>query len=525
VVDVRPANETRAAGVPLFVDAAVKNFGPETARNVQLKVRTQFYDPDLQQSVPAEQFQGQLDELPTVLIDEIQPGQVATRRLQVFYAKAGRHVVQAALPDDAVVADNRRWCVIDFPDSEPVLIIDGSTEQRHAYFLQSVFQPGGRARTGIDVEIKTAAFLRDVTPEVLEAFRAVYLLDVPQLDDRAVENLDAYVRTGGGVGIFVGPHVDLSFYNNRLYQGGEGLFPLPLAREDFLPPQVMENVPDIQVTDHPVFSVFLGERNPFIRLITVESYLRPAEDWKPDPESTVVVAASLRNKMPLAVEKKVGEGRVMVFLTTLSPDWNNWGNDPSFVVVALKLQSHLSSALRINESRPAGSSIVLQLEVDKYRQDMQFITPGQTPDARVVIERVADDKDPQRGAAEGEPQNLFMWAGIGHAAGGDPEETERSGVYEAWPVTVEGRADVRRYALNVETPEGDLATVSSQTLLEQLRPVKADYRFADEFSYEEAGLSGNNRSLFLMCLLIGLLLAEQLMAYSASYHPPRGSVA
>ena len=31
VVDVTPANETRAAGVPLFVNAMVKNFGPDTA--------------------------------------------------------------------------------------------------------------------------------------------------------------------------------------------------------------------------------------------------------------------------------------------------------------------------------------------------------------------------------------------------------------------------------------------------------------------------------------------------------------
>jgi hypothetical protein len=34
-------------------------------------------------------------------------------------------------------------------------------------------------------------------------------------------------------------------------------------------------------------------------------------------------------------------------------------------------------------------------------------------------------------------------------------------------------------------------------------------------------VSGSNRSLLLMMLLLGLLLAEQVLAYSASYHPPR----
>ncbi len=515
IVDVKPANETQAAGVPLFVNVTVKNFSAEPARNVQLKVRTAFFDPELEQSVAPVNLNGRVDELPTVLIDEIEPGQTVTRRAQAFFPKPGRHVVEAVLPDDPVAADNRRWCVIEFPVGEPVLIVDGSPEQEHGYFLDSVFQPGGRANTGVLPDIKTVAFLRDTTPEVLAAYRVIYLLDVPRLDDRAVENLEAYADRGGGLAFFVGPNVNLAFYTNRLYRGGEGLFPLPLASEGFLPMEDMENTPDIEVTDHPVFEVFLDERNPFIRLITIEQYLEPKTDWKPDPDSTVRVAASLRNKMPLVVERKYGEGRVLAFLTTLAPVWNNWGNDPSFVVVALKLQSHLASAQRTVHSRPVGTPISLQLEAEKYRQDIQFITPGETPDSRVAIKRVG---------TPAVPNSPVMVAAIGHSLTAGEGETDRSGIYEAWPVTTAGEKDVRRFAVNVETGEGDLAMVDSKKLLANLDPIKAEFRYADEYNYEMAGLAGNNRSLLLMCLLVCLLLAEQVLAYSASYHPARGTV-
>ncbi len=510
VTDIQPAQETQAAGVPLFVNVTVKNFSASLARNVQLNVKTTFYDSESLQLENPSQATGKVDELPTVLIEEIEPGQSVTRRVQAFFPKPGRHVVEAILPEDPVAADNRRWCVIDFPASEPVLIVDGSPEQRHAYFLASAFRPGGRANTGIQPEVKTPDFLRDAAPELLLDYHAIFLLDVPRLDDRAVENLEAYATAGGGVAFFMGPEVDMAFYTNRLHRGGTGLFPLPLEREEILPLEDVEDAPDIEVADHPVFEVFLGERNTLIRLITVEQFLRPPMDWKPDPDSTVAVAAALRNKMPLAVERKFGDGRVLAFLTTLAPDWNNWGNDPSFVVVVLKLESYLAAGRRAFDSRPVGVPIVVQLEVDKFRQDLQFVAPGETPESRLVIERAA---------ARPAPNSPVMAAAIGQTIVDGEGQTDRSGVYEAWPVTTGGDADVRRFALNVDPNEGDLSLLDSKSLLTALDPIKAEFRFAEEYTYELAGLGGNNRSLLLMALLLLFLIGEQALAYSASYHP------
>ncbi len=512
LVYVQPTNETRAAGVPLFVNIRVRNFGLNPARNVQLNVNTLFYAPEMQQAASPDTLQPQVEAMPTVLIEEIEPGQIVERRVQVFYPKPGRHVVEAYLPDDTVAQDNRRWCVIDFPDGEPVLIIDGSVEQRQAYFLESVFQPGGRATTGVVPDVKPPAYLRDLPPEVLAQYRSVYLLDVPRLDDRAVDALEAYVRSGGGVAIFVGPNVDRGFYNNRLHRGGQGLLPAPLGREDFLVEEEEENLPDLEPTEHPVFQVFLGERNPFIRLITIEQFIQPEEGWKPPEESSVEIASLLRNGSPLAVSQKFGDGQVFEFLSTLAPDWNNWGNDPSFVVMILKLQSFLASSQRSLEPIAVGAELQVAVETEKYQPEILFVTPGETPETRLVIEHEA--KQP---SADSPVWQSSIGGGVINGSG----DTDRSGIYEAWAITLGGEADVRRYAVNVDPHEGDLVLTETKTLLEQLDPVKLEFRYADEYTFDTASLSGDNRSLLLMALLILLLIAEQIMAYSASYHPVR----
>ena len=55
IVAIEPADETRAAGVPLFVNVKVKNFGTRAATKVQLKLQSTFYPPDDLAKTPARQ--------------------------------------------------------------------------------------------------------------------------------------------------------------------------------------------------------------------------------------------------------------------------------------------------------------------------------------------------------------------------------------------------------------------------------------------------------------------------------------
>jgi len=510
ITDLRAGEETRAAGVPLFVHVSVRNFGTDTARRVPVRIRSQFYDPQVTASAEPGRLVGTTAEPPAVLLDEVPPGQTITRRVQVYFPQPGAHVVEALLPEDAVAADNRRWCVLDIPAGEPALIIDGSLNQRNAYFLTAAFQPGQRANSGVRPEVQPLSMLRDTTAEALRVYRAIYLADVDQVDERVVENLENYLKAGGGLAVFAGPRTNLAGYTQRWYREGAGLLPLPLERSDTLPPEMFENVPDFEVQNHSVFSPFVGEQGAFLRLVSIQRYLRPPDAWKPDPQSTVKILATLRNRQPLVVERQFGRGRVVLFLTTLQPEWNNWAHDPSFVVVMLRLHSYLASTARYQPAHLVGTPLPVMLDMRKYRKEIAFVKPGAQPDQPIIVNRSAVGTTPdavQATAVLGGTQDLD--------AGSD---TQRSGIYEAWPATLEGAFDVRRFALNVDPQEGNLALASRTALRDRLRPLLVAVSDADQFSETASTRGGYNRSLVVMSLLLAMLLGEQWLAYSASYH-------
>ena len=514
LTELQPEPGTRAAGVPLFVNVSVRNNGDEPALKVQIKIRTHFYDPTVVASSEPGKVIPKLDEPPTVLIEEIAAGATATRQVQVFFPQPGAQVVEAVLSDDAVTTDNRRWCVVNVAEGDPVLMIDGSVDQRDSYYLSAAFQPGQRTNTGVRPEIQSPAFLRDTTAETLAEFRVIYLLDVQQLDDRAVENLENYIRSGGGVGIFAGAQVNPAFYTQKLHRDGEGFFPLPLDRANDLPLELLENVPDFEVENHPVFSIFLGERNPFIRLVAVRRYLQPPAAWTPATDAPVEILARLRNGDPLTVEKRFGNGRVIAFLTTLSPEWNNWAHDPSFVVAALKLQAYLAASNQHDDSRIVGSPISLTLNADEYLNDISFVVPGDLAGETLVEQRTAKPLAAESPLMQAVLDGTSLQRGSNGVA--------RGGIYEAWAPTRAGNFDVRRYALNPDPSEGDLDFAPSQQLLARLEPLAIKYRGVDEYGSDPLAQAGYNRSFLVMCLLIAMLLGEQLLAYSASYHPARG---
>jgi hypothetical protein len=84
---------------------------------------------------------------------------------------------------------------------------------------------------------------------------------------------------------------------------------------------------------------------------------------------------------------------------------------------------------------------------------------------------------------------------------------------------------MRRLAVNVVPAEGNLAIVSASQLAAGLPDVAFDFHAADSFQWTARDVAGFNVSSGLLFFLALLLIGEQLLAYSASYHPPAKGVA
>lgn len=533
ITHLAPVEGTRSAGVPLFVTVSVKNFGEAAAENVELTVTSlayENYDPARHGDDPAAIKPEPLDKR-SETIESIPPGETVTRRIQVRFPITGKHVVEARLPDDAVVADNLRYAVVDFPAGEPVLIVDGHPDKRNAYYLTSVFQPqadgvaaASAVRTGISPTIEDAAKLRDLPLEALRAYRAVYLLDVPRLDEAAIAKLETYVREGGGLAIFLGDQTIPMSYNETLYKNGEGLLPLELGAKELLvladeDVDDEERVPDFEVVDHPVLLIFSAGNPAFRRGVVISTFYEMAAGWTPPPTESAHILATLRDKAstPLIAEKQFGQGRVLAFNTSVAPLWNNWAREASFPATMLLLHGYIAAPLRIDQSQLVGTPVATKFSAENYQVDAKAIVPGVTPISRkaVALQGKAEVADGTKEQTLGVALASSTTGDVGRSL------TGQQGIYEIWGARKTGELDVSRFALNVDPDEGDLAHVSPSQLAPKMQ-AKFAAQNAGDMQYELAGQSASNISEYLLYALVVLLIGEQLVAYSASYHPAAG---
>lgn len=475
IASLEPLSGTRAAGVSLFHEIAVTNYGSEPAYDVSVLLE--------EDGSPR----------PAVLIDSIAAGKTETRKFPVRFPTAGEHVLVASLDSDAVLVDNRRFSVLDLPLTVRVLIVDGDVEGTDSQFLAWALSPGGPVQTGITTQIEPPRFLDTAD---LSDFRVIYLTNVDRLDQTAISALESFVEAGGGVGFFCGDLTDPTFVNNQLYREGQGFFPLPVIGSTELFVDRLQRGADLQVTDHPVFSVFAGERNSFLSAVTVQRYLAAPESWTVPEDSAVSVLATLRNGAPLVVERRLGAGRVIAVLTTASPQWNNWGRNPSFVVALLEMQSYLSHGDRASHERLVGEPLELNLDPLTYGSHVRIAGPSRSNTATASVE-----------ATVGEDGLHAVY-----------QDTLAEGVYTAELQQQDGQVAQKQFAFNVLSEEGNLTMLDAQQLASRLEGVDYAFHHAQDFQLSVSDSNDFQLSEALLYLLVAMLIGEQLLAYSLSYH-------
>lgn len=478
VTDLKPIGGVPAAGVPFVAEVTIHNFSPAAVERVTL--------------LP--EVEGRA--LPAVTIARIPADGSVKERFFAQFAEAGMQRLAVKLDSDAVAVDNFREAIVDVASEIPVLIIDGAAEATDGKYLAAALAPGGAARTGFAPRIEPPRYL---STEPLGRYPVVYLANVPFLDESAIRKLEDYVEKGGGLALFLGEKSQRQFLNEGLYRDGKGLLPVPIEGAEDLPPLIDATVPDVNVAEHPIFRVFEGGRNDFISMVAVDRYFATPPEWVPPADSTVAIAASLRNDRPLVVEKAFGKGRVVAFLTTAAPTWNNWArSNPSFVVIVHEMQNYLSRGEGTPASRLVGEPLVVDLDPAVYDPLVRFRLAGTEAAPEPV---------------QGEVQSNGMLRAT-------LKNINRRGTYEVELARKDGEPEIRRYAINPDTAEGDLEAADGEFLAKRLEGVRFDCTQAEAFQYSEEQKAGVNLGRMLLYALILLLLGEQALAYSAGYHPP-----
>jgi hypothetical protein len=503
IKSLEPISGVRAAGVEMWMNVTVVNYGDAPARGITV------------------QLEQDGDALPALVLDDIPPRDEVSHKFRVQFAGIGAHWLSATLPADAVSVDNRRYFACDLPAALPVLIVDGSPDGRGGRQLSLALAPGGNTRTGWQPHVEPPKFLADT--ERLSQQAAVFLLDVPQLADDEVAALETYVRAGGGVAFFLGANTNRTFYNDRLYKNGEGLLPAPLKLPTQLLDREGETAPDVEVAQHPLFQVLAGQRNGLLPLMMVDYFYALEDGWQPPTDGSVTVIAHLRNKQPLTVEQKFGDGRVIAQLTKLSSGntplgrWTNWSLNPAFPVLANELASYLAIAHERDPLYGIGDSLVVSAAEGKYETRVRFLLPGKPASNKSTAGQLNTDEVPSSTGAS-RPEVTVEATSANNQLTAKLDNVEDSGVYEAQLQPLNGALERRDFAVNVPNGEGDLALTPATDLARQLAGVEYQLHNASDMALDSQQLAGFQMGDALLGALVLMLLAEQLLAYMASYH-------
>ena len=480
--------QVAAADVPLRLKVGVKNAGQQVATDVRLAL----FDND--EKIPA-----------TVVFEKIDPQTEVTHEVDIRLATSGRHKLRVSIDTDALAEDNARFLAVDVPKTVPVLIVDGNPSGDEGSYIGDALAADPKS-TGFAPVIENVEYLRR---RPLDDFRAIFLLNVPEIPADGLDALEKYVAAGGGLAWFVGDSLRPTHYNDALYREGQGLFPLPLEtspRELFVDPT--NPGADMRTAEHPLFRVFEGENNVSLARIRIDKYFPTTKDWNKDDQQRkdrVRTLATLRTGEPLVLEHKFGSGNVITVLTTASPEWNNWATDYSYVVVQLEMIKYIARTDRSPEARQVGEPIQLSLNPADYTDNVEILSPGTEGERTTRLQAAPEQQETNSKA----PLRLSATY----------RETDDPGIYT---VRLQGQSQVseeRLIAYNVAPREGDLQLATTPDIRKRLGGNnKVTLQEFGQLEWVQGKEAGSEIRQWLLWALLILLIAEQALAYRLSYH-------
>lgn len=524
-----------AVGVPVRLRIGVTNFGDQVMENVSVTV--------VQDG----------DKLPlSVTFPKVAPGKEEVQNKDITFNTEGLHQVRVEVEEDSLSADNARYLSINIPKQNYVLIVTNDTLSDAAFALETALAPQLEL-TGIATNVIQPDFLEQELQERGSQFRAIYMLNIPDVPEKARPLLESYVDGGGGLVWFLGDKIRPAEYNElagyapnetgELVREQESLFPVLLGQA----PASMDTDPTIQSPDltfksHPVFDDIFKKANRLVSELRITGYMPVAEEWVQDDlkrKDNVTTVGYTREGDPVVFEHRYGKGQVMTFLFSAGPPWTNLIElGGLYVPIVQKLQQYVAKPDEEKHVHQIGEKLELTFRTLDYEQTINWLHPRLGPDP-------IDMKNPPKESAKPEDTEAA------ESPTSPKEETEKTGEETAPPVAVDTSLwwteydklsdpgiyhykvllkDARQegnlaseweFAVNVAPEEGNMSLATEDQIREHLGE---ESRVAFH-KYGETGFIGTGTDpgqevrKYLMYFLLFLFLAEQALAYRLSYHP------
>jgi len=254
----------------------------------------------------------------------------------VAFATGDNRIVASVQSADGLASDDRRYLVVPNVPAIPVPLLTTRTDAPLVRYLSTAFATAAR-----QYRVEPAS-LANFDARTLSRSSWVAVDDLGAVNPQLATALTDYVMKGGAVFAAVGERSvsleSLPVTAHRIAKGDA------TAREG-----QPFNVGRIDGT-HPLLSATDGWRGVSVtRLLP----LQLAQDDR--------VLIALEDGRPLLIERRIGEGRLLLLATSLDNTWNDLPVHPVFVSFIAETARYLSGEQTLSRSQVAGSSLPLSV--------------------------------------------------------------------------------------------------------------------------------------------------------------------
>ena len=248
-----------------------------------------------------------------------------TADVTVPYAAPAQGTLAVSIDDaSGYPADNSRFAILDpMPRARVLVLATAGAAQAGRYVLLAI---EAAEHEPFEARVASGPELSSMSPADAATYAAVVVLSTRGLDRPGRDLLTSYVNAGGGVLVAAGPDVDASVLAPAL-----GWPRLAGVKETDGPPLALA-VSDVQ---HPVF-------RPFGTFVVNLGQVRFDRAWTV-PSEDADVAARFTDGTPALLERRHGNGRVLIFASDLDRRWNAFPLHPSFVPFVVEAVRHVAA--------------------------------------------------------------------------------------------------------------------------------------------------------------------------------------
>lgn len=251
---------------------------------------------------------------------------------------------------DSLAADDRFQFAVERADPRQLLFVHEARDTRSLLYFRAALESA--QNSAFRIQPVAADQSGGVEPA---RYPVVVLSDVERLPESFEQKLKQHVRTGGAVFIAAGP---AAARNRRL----------PLFDE-----RVIESRYAARTAERFQAGVAVDPAHPALRRAAGWEAVKFYQAVRVEPGAARVIAR-LSDETPLLMEKAAGEGRILLFASTLDNIANDFPLHPSFVPFIEQTVNYLGRIERRTSNLPVGAFVELRSSAEQG-QAVEVIGP------------------------------------------------------------------------------------------------------------------------------------------------------